>query len=251
MIERALWKDLVESGFRPGEGDSLNDFLIRMVEQPCGKPFFIIDEWDIIIREGRDAKEAQEAYLSLLRNWFQNSSFTPKVVAAAFMTGILPIKKVGLELAVSGFDESSMVDLLEFSEFTGFTEAEVKTRCDREKADFGEIKAWYDGYDVPSGVSVYNPYSVRKALKTGKCAPYWNRTACVGSLESYLTMDFEGLKQAARRLIAGEPVTVNVDSFQNDFETFACADDVLTLLIHLGYLMYHKAKKRCGFQMQK
>ena len=48
----------------------------------------------------------------------------------------------------------------------------------------------------------------------------------MGSLESYLIMDFEGLKQAARRLITGEPVTVNVDSFQNDFETFACADDV-------------------------
>ena len=222
-----------------------------MWNSPAGTLFFIIDEWDIIIREGRDAKEAQEAYLSLLRNWFQNSSFPPKVVAAAFMTGILPIKKVGLELAVSGFDESSMVDLLEFSEFTGFTEAEVETRCEREKADFGKIKASYDGYDVPSGVSVYNPYSVRNALKSGKCAPYWNRTACVGSLESYLIMDFEGLKQAARQLIAGEPVTVNVDSFQNGFETFACADDVLTLLIHLGYLMYHKAKKRCGFQMQK
>ena len=94
MIERALWKDLVESGFRLGEGDSLNDFLIRIVEQSCGKPFiFIMDKWEIIIREGRDAKEAQEAYLSLLRNWFQNSSFTPKVVAAAFMTVFLAIKK--------------------------------------------------------------------------------------------------------------------------------------------------------------
>ncbi len=78
------------------------------MEKSCGIPFiFIMDKWDIIIREGRDEKEAQEAYLSLLRNWFQNSSFTPKVVAAAFMTGgILPIKKVGLEPAVSGFDES-------------------------------------------------------------------------------------------------------------------------------------------------
>ena len=80
-----------------------------------------------------------------------------------------------------------MVDLLVFSKFTGFTEAEVKTRCEREKAEYLEIKGWYDGYDVPSGVSVYNPYSVRKTLKTGKSVPYWNRTACVGSLESCLT----------------------------------------------------------------
>ena len=89
-IEQALWKDLLESGFKPENGDTLNDFLIRIVSQPDGKPFiFIIDEWDAIIREAKDDNDAQAAYLNLLRGWFKNTNFTPKVVAAAYMTGII------------------------------------------------------------------------------------------------------------------------------------------------------------------
>ena len=33
------------------------------------------------------------------------------------------------------------------------------------------------------------------------------------------------------------------ETFQNDFESFESADDVLTLLIHLGYLTYHEKEK--------
>lgn len=40
------------------------------------------------------------------------------------------------------------------------------------------------------------------------------------------------------RLISGESVKVYTDDFENDFETFKSDDDVLTLLIHLGYLSY-------------
>ena len=40
------------------------------------------------------------------------------------------------------------------------------------------------------------------------------------------------------RMIAGESVQVNVGTFSNDMTTFATKDDVLTLLVHLGYLTY-------------
>lgn len=40
------------------------------------------------------------------------------------------------------------------------------------------------------------------------------------------------------RLIAGESVPVNPDKFQNDMTTLQSADDVLTLLVRLGYLTY-------------
>lgn len=39
-------------------------------------------------------------------------------------------------------------------------------------------------------------------------------------------------------LITGESVSVNTDKFQNDMTTLESADDVLTLLVHLGYLTY-------------
>ena len=243
-IEQALWKDLLESGFNPEPGDTLNDFLLRIVSGPDGKPFiFIIDEWDAMIREAKDDDKAQEAYLNLLRGWFKNTNFTPKAVAAAYMTGILPIKKDGSQSAISEFDESSMLDTLEFSEFVGFTENEVAERCKEGKVSFKDIKAWYDGYELPSVGSVYNPYSVMKAIKSGKCQSYWRKTSAAESLKNYINMDFDGLQETVTRLIAGDRIMVNVDSFQNDFASFESADDVLTLLIHLGYLTFHETER--------
>ncbi|MBQ8162638.1 MAG: AAA family ATPase, partial [Clostridia bacterium] len=69
------------------------------------------------------------------------------------------------------------------------------------------------------------------------------KTSAPDSLKNYIDMDFEGLQETVARLIAGDRITVNVDSFQNDFESLAIADDVLTLLIHLGYLVYHETDK--------
>ena len=44
-------------------------------------------------------------------------------------------------------------------------------------------------------------------------------------------------------MIAGEKVPVNPDKFQNDMTTFYSADDVLTLLVHLGYLTYDEQNR--------
>ena len=148
-----------------------------------------------------------------------------------------------LKSALSAFDESSMLDPLEFAEYPGFTEAEVRKLCRTGKIGFEEIKAWYDGYDLSSVGSVYNPYSVMKALRTGQCQSYWRKTSAADSLKNYINMDFDGLQETVARLIDGDKITVNVDSFRNDFETFDSVDDVLTLLIHLGYLTYHVTEK--------
>ena len=46
------------------------------------------------------------------------------------------------------------------------------------------------------------------------------------------------------RMIAGEKIEVNTAKFQNDMTTFASADDILTLLVHLGYLTYEAFGKK-------
>ena len=55
-------------------------------------------------------------------------------------------------------------------------------------------------------------------------------------------MDFYGLKTAIIEMISGDAVEVDTSSFQNDMVSFGCKDDVLTLLIHLGYLAYDQQK---------
>ena len=60
---------------------------------------------------------------------------------------------------------------------------------------------------------------------------------------SYINMDFEGMQEIISRLISREKFDVDSESFENDFETFKSRDDVLTLLIHLGYLTWDRKEE--------
>ena len=243
LIPNAIQKDLVALYPYLASELTLADCLLQCVSKEGKKFVFIIDEWDAVIREARDEPETQKAYLNLLRGWFKNISFTPKVVAAAYLTGILPIKKDGSQSAISDFIEYPILYPDGFAEYTGFTAGEVQGLCDRHHLNFEEFRAWYDGYEFPDCGPIYNPYSVMRAVRDGKCRSYWQRTSAAESLLTYINMDFEGLQELVARLIAGEEIEVDVDGFENDFESFKSKDDVLTLLIHLGYLTYQEDEK--------
>ena len=68
---------------------------------------------------------------------------------------------------------------------------------------------------------------------------YWNQTETYEALKIYIQMDMDGLQDAVVRMLAGEAIKINTGTFSNDMATFASKDDVLTLLVHLGYLTYN------------
>lgn len=201
-------------------------------------PFiFIIDEWDCVFRIFKNNSEEQTDYLDYLRNLLKNQSY----VALAYMTGILPIKKYGQHSALNMFTEIAMTNAEPIQKFTGFTDSEVQVLCDCYGKDYNEVKRWYDGYNV-DGVSIYNPKSVVEALTRGKFGNYWTSTETYEALKIYIQMNFDGLREKVIDMIAGEKVEINIGKFQNDMTTFNSADDVLTLLIHLGYLTYNDGR---------
>lgn len=195
----------------------------------------IIDEWDCIFREFKEDREAQQMYLDFLRDFLKDKSY----IHLAYMTGILPIKKYGTHSALNMFDEFSMIDPGPLARYAGFTEEEVRTLCERYHMDMPEIKSWYDGYSFTDTESVYSPRSVVSCMRFGKIGNYWNQTETFEALKLYIDMNFEGLKDDVLSMIAGKSIPVNIGSFANDMSTFHTKDDVLTLLIHLGYLSYH------------
>ncbi len=247
MIVDALRKELLEFYSYLNPDMTLTESLLRCVEGTNEKPgrkfIFIIDEWDAVIREAKDDPNTQKQYFDLLREWFKNISFTPKVVAAAYMTGILPIKKDGSQSAISDFDEFSMIKPLEFGEYVGFTEEEVRQICEKKDADFQMMKLWYDGYSIQRVGSVYNPNSVMKAARNGDFDSYWTETSAAEGLLEFISKDYNGLAKTIAELIGGVDVKVNTTGFANDLTTFRGKDDVLTLMIHLGYLAYDSVHK--------
>ena len=136
------------------------------------------------------------------------------------------------------FNESSMINPRQLTEFVGFTESEVEELCRRYSMNLDEIKEWYDGYRFGKGCSIYNPKSVVEAVLSGVCDTYWNQTETFEALRMYIDMNFDGLKDDILCLMSGERIPVNTKNFSNDMVTFHTKDDVLTLLIHLGYLAY-------------
>ena len=216
--------------------------LVKVLEQAFAQykiPFvFIIDEWDCIFRVHKSDAASQKEYLDFLRNLLKDKSY----IALAYMTGILPIKKYGEHSAINVFYEYSMTDASPIEEFTGFTEQEVRQLCEHYNMPFSETKKWYDGYCV-DGVSIYNPKSVVEAMLRGKFSNYWTKTETYEALKVYIDLNQDGLRDKIVQMIAGEKVAVNPDKFQNDMTTFHSADDVLTLLVHLGYLTYDEQNR--------
>lgn len=226
----------------------VEDFLQVMMDvyTETNRPFVIlIDEWDCLFREYAHNTDAQKIYLDFLRAWLKDQNY----VALAYMTGILPIKKYGTHSALNMFTEYSMADSGSLAEFFGFTEAEVKVLCEEYSMDFDEARSWYDGYDLVTHsangnihYSMYSPKSVVEAMLRHKYGPYWNQTETYEALKVYIQMNMDGLKDAVVRMLAGESVEINTGTFTNDMTTFSKKDDVLTLLVHLGYLTYDSEK---------
>lgn len=207
--------------------------VLNVIYEETGENFiFIVDEWDCIMRERRRHDDAAETYLSYLNALFKGH----KYVALAYMTGILPIRKYGTNSILNMFDEVSMTEPGEFAQFIGFTEEEVRELCQQYGCDFLLMKRWYDGYSFDEAPHIYNPNSVVKAITKKKFLSYWSQTETYEMLRRYIDLNLDGLRDDVSSMIAGDEVEFNPGKFQNDMLIFEGKDDVLALLVHLGYL---------------
>lgn len=248
MLQKYLIFDLMDNFEKVRFRDENN--LIQVMKDIYSKTkrsfVILIDEWDCLFREYQQDQDAQKKYLDFLRAWLKDKDY----VALAYMTGILPVKKYGSHSALNMFVEYSMTDPGELAEYFGFTEQEVSELCRKYGMSFDEAKTWYDGYRLivhrqfrDENYSMYSPKSVVEAMMRHKFGTYWNQTETYEALKIYIQMNIDGLKDSIIRMLAGESVSVNVGTFSNDMTTFATKDDVLTLLVHLGYLNYNTVEE--------
>ena len=246
-------EDLVESikervckDFKKKYNDTLDYsqdlyLLIQEIYEITDTQFvIIIDEWDCVIRNS-DNKELVHEYLQFLHSLFKSEE-SKSFLALAYITGILPIKKIKDESALNNFSEYTMLKSSPITKYYGFTEDEVKELCKRFDMDFDSMKAWYNGYLI-DGIHMYNPNSVSMAIERNDFDSYWRNTSSFASINTFITMNYAGLKDDIMKMLAGGKVMVNPNTFQNDFSTIASKDDALTALIHLGYLGYDADRK--------
>ena len=217
--------------------------------------YFIIDEWDAICREFPERRKYKDPpasveptemdeYVLFLRRLFKSQA-SEEVFVGAYLTGILPMVKYNTESALNNFREYSMIDPRKEPGSFGFTSEEVKELCDNYGMEYDEMAAWYDGYQIGDEPSIFNPYSVMNAINSGKCKSYWGKTGSYDKIAQYINLNFDGLKDDVIRLLAGESRSVNTTKFVNNMSVIQSKDDVLTVLIHLGYLAYNNKDNTC------
>lgn len=243
ILQEKVIKELREAYPDARQEHTLPETLAAISEITRSKFIVIIDEWDALFREVKDDRDLQDEYIMLLRGLFKNSGLTDKIIEAAYMTGILPIKKYGNQSAVSDFIEYNMLEPEPLEEYVGFTEEEVRALCAGSRLGFEDIQKWYDGYVLGDNIHVYNPKSVIEAVNRNRIRNYWTRTETYESLKVYIDLDEDGLKDAIIQMLSGKHVKIKVGSFQNDMTNIKSKDDVLTLLVHLGYLAYDSGEE--------
>ena len=230
---RILYPDVL-----PNEVRSLPDALSLVKEKTGQKFVIIIDEWDVLIRDEDANEPIQEGYINFLRGMFKGTEPT-KYIQLAYLTGILPIKKEKTQSAVNNLNEFTMLQADELAPYIGFTEDEVNGLCKTYNRDFDKVKKWYDGY-LLNGYQVYNPKAVVSVMTKGKFRSYWSETGSYEAVLPLIGMDYDGLKSAIIEMLSGVEVKVNTATFKNDPAKINSKDDVITYLIHLGYLAYNE-----------
>lgn len=211
---------------------------LREINRMTGKQFIIlIDEWDAVFRLYPQNTELQTQYIDFLRSLIKGME-PDEFVALAYITGILPVKKYNTESALNNFIEYTMLLPGPMAEFVAFTENEVAELCSQYDVDFGLMQKWYNGYYFKRVGHVYNPNSIINCIQMGEFSNYWTQTSAYESLKFYVDINMDGLKDDIIAMLAGVKIKINPRTFENDLISFKNKNDIMTLLVHLGYLAF-------------
>lgn len=221
---------------------SFNNVLSQVYAVSGAKFVIIIDEWDCVIRNQSDRQDVVHDYMQFLHEIFKGKE-SKKFLALGYVTGILPIKKIKDESALNNFREFTMMDSGKLGRYFGFTENEVKALCESYNMNLESVNKWYNGYLV-NGNHMYNPNSVYQCMLDNMLKSYWRNTSAFETVNSFITLNFDGLKDDVLKMLAGYNVPVKINTFQNDLSIIRNKDEALTALIHLGYLAYDDRRKQ-------
>ena len=243
-IRDELMKFFPDCGIK--DSDSIANCIKRVYAETGEQFVIILDEYDVLVRE-QVKSSIFDPYLAFLNGMFKNADLAP-AFALVYLTGVLPIVRDKIQSKLNLFTEYTMADAMQLAEFAGFTENETQSLCSQNNMDFEEFKRWYDGYRLASTdgmIEIYNPKSVVQAILSKSIGNYWTKTGSYDSIKIYISMNFEGIKDDVKTMIAGGRVDVNVDFYLNTMTDFHSKDDVFTYLIHIGYLAYDRNAKQC------
>ncbi len=218
------------------EEGNLSAVLEKLYSRSKEKFIFIMDDWDYVFHVESENEKGKKKYMDFLQDLFKDQPY----VSLACMTGILPVKKYKTYSSLNIFDDYSVIYPAEYAEYIGFTGEEANALCEKYRMDLKMVSSWYGGYIFSSLSGIYNPGAVVSALRLGEFVYGWTQAAASVEVKKYINMNYDGLKDAVIRMMEGEGVAVHTEKIRNDITAFSGKDEILILLVHLGYLAYDR-----------
>ncbi|MCD8074773.1 MAG: ATP-binding protein [Lachnospiraceae bacterium] len=249
QIEKFLIRDLRKSfpDVDYWRGLSSADFL-GMIHEETGEIFiFVLDEWDCIFHKSFITDEDRKYFI----NWLATMTKDTGYVSLSYMTGVLPIAKYSSGSTINNFKEYSMPTDTLYSDYFGFTDAEVdelysryETRTEPPRITREDLRYWYDGYHTLSSKRIYNPRSVVEALDRNSIQSYWTRTGPYSEISTYVVNDIDDVKKDVALMVAGEAVKASVEEFAATSMNLNTRNEILSAMVVYGFLDYEKGKVR-------
>lgn len=239
-VRKEFQEQFPEIQFRSNE--TIANCILEVYNKYNEKFVVILDEYDCLVRNAFGT-DLFDGYLEFLNGMFKSEP-VGRAISLAYITGILPVVRDRVQSKLNNFEEYTILDAAQLTEYVGFTDEEVKPLCEQYGMDFLQCKREYDGY-AQNGFEIYNPESVVKSMLRKKFANYWGRTSTYKVITDRLQHNYKGIKDDIVRLLSGEQIKVNVTRYMNTMTDFVTKDDVLTYLIHLGYLAYNEPDNTC------
>ncbi len=176
------------------------------------KAVIIIDEYDTPIQQGH-VKGFYDDVILFMRNLFSGGLKDNSNIAFGFLTGILRVAKESIFSGLNNLTINSILDN-KYSEYFGFTAAEVKEMCEYYNAadKFDEICEWYDGYRFGKS-DIFNPWSVINYFNN-ECEPraFWQATGSNDIISEVIAEADTDIYERLTSLVNGGAFTTYIDT---------------------------------------
>lgn len=243
-IETKLMNDLIKAypEVEIAQDDAVWDALkIIYAENPLNRFIFIFDEWDYIFHRNFVTEDDKKQYIDFLSNLLKGKPY----VQFAYMTGILPIAKYSSGSELNMFLEYTMATEPRYSQYFGFTDAEVDELYERYvnkqenvKLTRDGLRVWYDGYHTGAGIRIYNPRSVITALLNNNLGNYWTSSGPYDEIFYYVKKNIADVRDALALMISGQAVPSKIHEYAAVSMNLCTRDEIFSAMVVYGFLSY-------------
>ena len=225
------------------EQQALWDILLGIhAENPEEKFIFVFDEWDFILHQKFVNQQDKASYLSFLRNLLKDRPY----ISLVYMTGILPIAKYSSGSELNMFAEFTMTGEQRFSEYFGFTDAEVdllyerflKDHTSERQVSRADLRTWYDGYHTRGGDRLYNPRSIVLALANNNTGNYWTSSGPYDEIFYYIEKNIGAVREDLALMMAEIPVHAKIREYAATSMNLQTREEIFSAMVVYGFLTY-------------